>query len=94
MIAVIGDRETVTGFRLAGVSGLETDGKNLEQNMESVRDRKIVLINERLYKMVKKWYKGPVLVPIPDKHGPVGIDTVKMLIREIVGGETEWLGEG
>lgn len=87
MIGVLGDRETVIGFRMAGVKDcLETNEKNLKQNLERIKDRKIIIISERLYKLLEKPGEN-IFVPIPDKYGSLKIDTVKGLIREIIGKE-------
>ena len=88
MIAVLGDRETVIGFRMAGVGVcLETDEKNLEKNLERIKDKGIIIINERLYEKLPRRVEGKIFIPIPDKHGPLGIDVVKALIKEIIGKE-------
>lgn len=86
MIAVLGDREMVMGFRMAGVKDcLETDEKNLKRNLEIIKDKKVIIISERLYKLVEK--REGIFIPIPDKYGSLGIDTVKGLIREVIGKE-------
>jgi vacuolar-type H+-ATPase subunit F/Vma7 len=86
MIGVLGDREIVIGFRMAGVKDcLETDEKNLGKNLEMIKDKKIIIISERLYKLVGA--KEGIFVPIPDKYGSLSIDTVKDLIKEIIGKE-------
>jgi len=87
MIAVLGDRETVIGFRMAGVENcLETDEKNLKQNLEKIKEKKVIIINEKLYKLIEN-PKGNVFIPVPDKYGPLGIDNLKKLVKEIVGRE-------
>ncbi len=88
MIAVLGDRETVIGFRMAGVKEcLETDEKNLEKNLERIKDKEIIIINERLYEKLSKKPEGKIFIPIPDKYGSLGVDTIKALIKEIIGKE-------
>jgi len=87
MIGVLGDREIVIGFRMAGVKDcLETDEKNLKQNLERIKDKKIIIISEGLYKLIE-FPKENIFVPIPDKYGPLKVDVVKRLIREIIGKE-------
>ncbi|NIO22476.1 MAG: V-type ATP synthase subunit F [Candidatus Aenigmarchaeota archaeon] len=87
MIGVLGDKETVIGFRMAGVKDcLETNEKNLKQNLERIKDKKIIIISERLYKLIEV-SKNHIFVPIPDKYGSLKIDTVKGLIKEIIGKE-------
>lgn len=93
MIAVLGDRETVTGFRIAGVKDcFETDESNIRDKLEFVKDKKVVIINEKLYRIVEK--EGLVLknifVPVPDKYGYLGTDLIGNLVREIIGSQFEF----
>ena len=88
MIAVLGDLETVTGFRMAGVKNcLETDEGNLDENLEKTKDKEIIIINEKLYKLLEGKEQRKIFIPIPDKYGSAGIDIVKDLIKEIIGKE-------
>ncbi|NIO21526.1 MAG: V-type ATP synthase subunit F [Candidatus Aenigmarchaeota archaeon] len=87
MIGVLGDRETVMGFRMAGVKEcLETNEKNLRENLERIKDKKIIIINEKLYKLIEESGEN-IFIPIPDKYGSLRIDTVRGLIKEIIGKE-------
>ena len=90
MIAVIGDGETVTGFRMAGVKDCyEASEKNLKEVMEKVRDKKVIIINERLYRIIEGDGLEGILIPVPDKRGSIGLDPIKKLIKEIAGRELE-----
>jgi vacuolar-type H+-ATPase subunit F/Vma7 len=91
MIAVLGDLETVMGFRMAGIKDcLETNEGNLEGNLEKTKDKEIIILNEKLYKLIGGEERKNIFIPIPDKYGSTGIDTVKDLIKGIIGKE---LGE-
>ena len=87
MIAVIGDRETAIGFRLAGVRAVyevprdENETLNLLDKL--VNDgTAIIIINERLaaearvrdkIRAINENKRGvtPIIVEIPDKRGPM-----------------------
>ena len=93
MIGVLGDFEMVVGFSMAGVRDcLETDEKNLKENLEKIKDNEIIIISERLYQKIEcedfEEFKN-IFIPVPDKHGSVGLDMVKGMIKEIIGRETE-----
>ncbi len=86
MIAVIGDRETAIGFRLAGVRHtyeVGQDGVEIVRLLDKlVRDgTTFILINERLAAeshvraMIREINENksdvtPIIVEIPDKRGP------------------------
>ncbi len=88
MIAVIGDRETAIGFRLAGVRDtyeVEHDGVEVVRLLDKlVRDgATIILITERLAAESHvrarireingtKREVTPIIIEIPDKKGPTG----------------------
>ncbi|MFQ6050296.1 MAG: V-type ATP synthase subunit F [Candidatus Hydrothermarchaeota archaeon] len=100
-IAVIGDTDTVTGFRLAGIK--ETyDGQKPEEIEKTLRnlmkreDICIIIITERVAESVrsvideledKKISPIPIIVEIPDKKGPIEreISPIRELIRKAVG---------
>ncbi len=90
MIAVIGDRETVIGFKLAGIKEcFEFKEESLEEILNKIKEKKIVIINERIYEKLKE--RGikleNIIVTIPDKYGPMGIDLLKDLTEKITGFE-------
>ena len=101
MIAVIGDPETATGFRLAGVDevyepkgGIETVRLLDKLTRDEVA---LIIISERLAAETKVREKineinankrgvVPVIVTIPDKKGPmVTEDEIGNLIKRAVG---------
>lgn len=78
---VIGDYETVLGFRLAGVQGILADGRQqaldaLHQVLAS-NDIGVVLMTETLAKSVRDEFEArlyghgfPLLLEVPDALGP------------------------
>jgi V/A-type H+-transporting ATPase subunit F len=94
---VIGDADTVLGFRLAGVEGevvqtADETGKSLEKALEQ-KDLGVIIMPERIAQFVRQQvdqhvYKAafPLIVEIPDISGPMeGRKTVKEMIRAAVG---------
>lgn len=98
-IAVIGDEETCTGFRLAGVkmvfalSGADAE-KLLEEIVES-QSVGVVIINERIvpeldWRLRKKMERiaKPVIIAVPDKGGPSAqVESLKSMIAKALGFE-------
>jgi len=94
---VIGDEDTVLGFRLVGVEGEVAETAEeiqfaLKKAFQS-DDVGIIIINERLAERVradveKFLYKTtfPLIIEIPDAQGPMeGRGTVRDMIRAAVG---------
>jgi V/A-type H+-transporting ATPase subunit F len=96
-IHVLGDEDTVLGFRLAGIRGtVAGPGEGLAEQFRSLvtgEQTKVVLITERLaagirplvdtYRMRSTF---PVVVEIPDAGGPIpGRRSIADLIREAIG---------
>lgn len=103
-IGVIGDFETVTGFRLAGIK----DAYEVEELSEAVDLLKgivkneeigLIIITEKIADDIRDEIKElfekritPLLVEIPDKNGPIEKkrDPIKELIRRAVGVEVKF----
>ncbi len=80
-IAVIGDAETCTGFRLAGIkTAFALKGADASKKLEEIVEAQnagIVIVNEnilagldwRLKKKIDRIAK-PVIIAVPDKSGP------------------------
>jgi V/A-type H+-transporting ATPase subunit F len=94
---VIGDEDTVLGFRLAGVEGKvvespEETRKALEEAFQ-VEDMGVIVITERAAKPIRGLvdqyiYKTtfPLIIEIPDRSGPIeGRGSVRDVIRKAVG---------
>ena len=100
-IIVIGDVDTVTGFRLAGVKEayVHEDAAHTDEIIRSAltRDIGILIITERAAEdarplvdrlRARKGIVKPVIVEIPDKRGPLEReDVLRKMIRRIVGTE-------
>ncbi len=100
-VVVIGDMDTVTGFRLSGIK--ETyEGEQPEETANILRDLmkrediSIVIIAERVAESIRsvideleerKISPIPIIVEIPDKKGPIEreISPIRELIRKAVG---------
>jgi len=97
-IAVIGDRDTVTGFRLVGVSECATP-KSPEETRELLLDffrdpsMGLIIVTEALASQVEDTIVElsqspvPVILLIPDRNGSTGAyeAVLKELIRRAVG---------
>jgi V/A-type H+-transporting ATPase subunit F len=94
---VLGDEETVLGFRLAGISGTVAEpGEGLAEQFRgliSQEQAKVVFITERLAVGIRPLVDAyrmrgtfPVVVEIPDAQGPMpGRRSIADLIREAIG---------
>lgn len=94
---VIGDEDTVLGFRLAGVEGdvvrTPDEAKGSLERAFQRPDVGIIIMTERTAESVRQVvdqyiYKSelPLIIEIPDLRGPMeGRKTVKELIRQAVG---------
>ncbi|MEE8402923.1 MAG: V-type ATP synthase subunit F [Candidatus Hydrothermarchaeaceae archaeon] len=97
-IGVVGDFDTVTGFRLAGVR----EAHEVEEPREGVKilkklmkeDVGLIIITERLAdqirdetSMLMEGKTFPLIVEIPDKRGPIEgkVDPIMALIKKAVG---------
>ena len=97
-IAVIGDRDTVTGFRLVGVSDCaspDSPSETRELLLDYFRDPNmgLIIITEPLAEQVEDTIVElsqspvPVILLIPDRNGTIGAyeSVLKELIRRAVG---------
>jgi V/A-type H+-transporting ATPase subunit F len=94
---VIGDEDTVLGFRLAGVEGEIV--RTADETIESLErafgrnDLGIVIMPERIAQLVRRQVDShvtrgafPLIIEVPDIAGPMeGRKTVKEMIRAAVG---------
>lgn len=100
-IVVIGDIDTVVGFRLAGIKDylVHTDSGETERFIRETlqRDVGVVIITDRVAAEVsdllgrlrsEKGRVKPIFVEIPDKRGPIVTeDRLQHLVRRVVGAE-------
>lgn len=96
-IHVLGDEDTVLGFRLAGIRGTVAErGEGLAEQFRALvgeQQAKIVLITEDLAAGIRPLVdryrmRGtfPVVVEIPDAEGPLpGRRSIEELIRQAIG---------
>ncbi len=97
-IGVVGDFDTVTGFRLAGVKAAyeaEEPGAAVESLKKLIKeDIKVIIITERLADEIRNEITAltegkafPLIVEIQDKKGPIEgkVDPIRALIKKAVG---------
>ncbi|MDF2957024.1 MAG: Archaeal/vacuolar-type H+-ATPase subunit F/Vma7 [Candidatus Alkanophagales archaeon MCA70_species_1] len=98
-IAVIGDPDTATGFRLAGIERVyevseEEDVSEIFSELEK-EGVSIIIVTERIAEKnrekikeinVRKKGVAPIIVEIPDKRGPIErVDMISELTKRAVG---------
>ncbi len=103
-IGVIGDSNTVLGFRLAGVRETR-ETEDPKEALEALRaffrdkDTGLIIITERLADQlrseIERLTRGvvtPLLVEIPDKEGAIErkVDPINELVRRAVGVEIKF----
>lgn len=94
---VIGDEDTVLGFKLVGVPGIaitkDEEVHDVFRDAIANRSGKIILITERLAQGIHREVvhqrasmSPPFVVEIPDRHGPLPTrKTIAEMIREAIG---------
>lgn len=87
---VLGDRDTVLGFRLAGVSGVIIEsaeqGREILSQLIKEKHYGIIIVTEKIGKMINieeytYTLDFPLIVDIPDREG---YDSNKKSIEEIL----------
>lgn len=101
-IALIADRNTVTCFKLAGLSDVHSveDAKGAEKCLEALLEKdnlKIVLVSEHVLNRIQIFEKiaerqPPLIIPIPDLQGPkmLKTDLIVELIKRKTGIEVKF----
>ena len=101
-IALIADRNTVTCFKLAGLSDVYSmeDAEGAEECLEALLEKdnlKIILVSERILNRIKIFEKiaeqqSPLIIPIPDLQGPkiLKTDLIVELIKRKTGIEVKF----
>jgi V/A-type H+-transporting ATPase subunit F len=103
-ISVIGDFDTIVGFRLAGIKDAHevVEPKDAVPILkELVKDKNVglIIITEKIADEIRSETKSifecrtmPLLVEIPDKGGPIEkkVDPIKELIKRAVGVEIKF----
>lgn len=101
-IAIIGDTDTVVGFRLAGIlkAKTPTDKASTQRALTEFsqdRDVSLVIITERLAELSRETIEElstrpyPVIVEIPDKKGQLTdkASPLRRLVKRAIGVELE-----
>ena len=102
-IALIGDRDTVYGFRLAGIRKtflMEETSQDIRETLKGLFSDNIgiILLTEKVAEEIgsileeaNRFRKGimPIILEIPDRSGPLPekIDPMRELIKRTVGFE-------
>jgi len=96
-IAALCDKDTATGFRLAGIKNLFIAKENLLHVWNEIKDTEdiaVLFITEKIAENLGKYLKDyrirntvPIIVEIPDKkgHRKDHVDYVSYLIKKAVG---------
>jgi V/A-type H+-transporting ATPase subunit F len=94
---VIGDRDTVLGFRMVGVSGsvAESEPEAVRAFEDALKDRNIgiFVITERTADLIRPLVdrylyteQFPLVLEIPDRRGPIeGRPTMRELVNAAIG---------
>jgi len=99
MLAVIGDPDTATGFRLAGIERVyeASEDEDISELLNRLEKEgvSIIIMTERLAERNRNAIKeinarkksvAPIIVEIPDKKGPIEkVDMIGELTRRAVG---------
>lgn len=94
-IIVIGDRDTVTGFRLAGAAGHHVDTPD---QARSALDKAIASPDVGLIILTERWAQKmrseveavrkrlmPLIIEIPDRRGPAETGSLMKRVRAMLG---------
>ncbi len=101
-IAAMGDRDTIAGFRLAGVSDAHAvtgahDAKEAVKRVFNDPDIAVLFITADIYRHVKddvfdRMLRGevyPIVVEIPPMSGEIKEDPIREIVRRAVGIDME-----
>jgi len=101
-IALIADKNTVTCFKLAGLSNVHSveDAKGAEKCLQALLEKnniKILLVSEHIMNKIQIFEKiaerqSPLIIPIPDLQGPKTLktDLIVELIKRKTGIEVKF----
>lgn len=100
-IAIVGDSDTVTGFRLGGIKETKTvkDSEEAKEVIKDLTDQgfSIIITTEKLGDEIRDFIDKisksrtiPIIVEIPDKTGPIKrtADPLRELVKRAIGIET------
>lgn len=88
MIGVLGDRQTVCGFRMAGIRDcIETDRLMIRRHINELSEKRIIIINDFLLEELSpKERKEKIFIPVPGSRKSLLSDDIERLIEDIIGG--------
>ena len=101
-LALIADKQTITCFKLAGLSNIFSveNAKEAEKHLLALLEQsnlKIILVTERLLNKMQIFEKisqpqSPLIIPIPDLQGPTTLKTdfIAELIKRKTGIEVKF----
>ena len=101
-LALLADKDTITCFKLAGMSDIFSveDAKEAEKRLFELLENsnlKIILVTERLLNKMQIFEKisqpkSPLIIPIPDLQGPTMLKTdfIAELIKRKTGIEVKF----
>ncbi|ASJ10234.1 V-type ATP synthase subunit F [Thermococcus sp. P6] len=99
-IAVLGDRDTALGFKLAGAhevysfNDTPTEMERLKNKLKELVNRDdvgIILITERFAGRIElPDVKVPIIIQVPDKSGSrLGEEAIRRIVRKAIGVEVK-----
>ena len=99
-VRVIGDENTVTGFRLSGVSKgyIVRNHAEAESAFGECEHSGVVIITEKAAELIRTLISEerdfPLVVEIPDRDGPIEKeDHIRVLMRQAIGVDIKKEGE-
>lgn len=90
-IITIADKDTVVGFKLAGVDGVVFDEHTIAETLEEHKDARILILTERVASHLREHglmeRVTATIAEIPDKHGSTGaiLENLSKLFEEAIG---------
>jgi V/A-type H+-transporting ATPase subunit F len=100
-IVVIGDQNTVTGFRLAGVKRIYTP-EDAQENLKKILSEEtagVLIMTEKFARENRRAVEEhqsskkmtPIIVEVPDVSGPIKreVDPIRELIRRAIGADVQ-----
>jgi len=91
-IRVIGDKNTVVGFRLAGVGKgyIVKDKAGAEEAFGKCAESGIVIMTEKFAELIRETLNEertfPLVMEVPDRNGPMDReDRIRILMRQAIG---------
>jgi vacuolar-type H+-ATPase subunit F/Vma7 len=91
-IAIIADKDTLTGFRLAGIiNAAEFNETTIKETLEKFNDAKILIMTEKVVTYIREndlmQFVQATVAEIPDKSGSTGhaLEELSQLFESAIG---------